>query len=54
MEVVEPQTSWILPMDYELDGQGFYFYAQHLLSKLVDSNIESFRTYKEKSLKSSV
>lgn len=50
MEVVEPHTSWILPMAYEVDGQVLELYAQHLLSQLVDLKEEKFGTYKGKSL----
>lgn len=50
MEVVEPRTSWIIPMGYEVEGHIIDAYAQHLLSKLVDKSKERFETYKEKSL----
>lgn len=51
MEVVEPGTSWIMPMGYEVDEQILELYTQHLLSKLVDPSEERFETYAKKSLK---
>lgn len=50
-EAVEPRTSWILRMGYEVDEHILELYAQHLLSQPVDPNEERFGTYKEKSLK---
>lgn len=51
MEVVEHRTSWIMPMGYEVEEEIIELYAQHLLSKPVDTFGERFETYAEKSLK---
>lgn len=48
MEEIEPRTVCILPMGYEVDAQKLEVYAQHLMSKLVDSNEPRFVTFKEK------
>lgn len=50
MEAIEPRTSWILPMGYEVEVHILDAYAQYLLRKLVDNSKERFSTYKEKSL----
>lgn len=46
MEVVEPRTSWIMPIGYEVEAQILDAYAQVSLRKLVDTSKEIFRTYK--------
>lgn len=50
IEVIEPRTSWIMPMGYEVEGHVLEAYTQHLLRKLVERSKERFDTYKEKRL----
>lgn len=51
MEVVDPITSWIMPMGYKVEEDILIVYVDHLLSKLVDPSVSRFGTFKEKSLK---
>lgn len=46
MKVVEPRTSWIIPIGYEVEEKILELYAQHLLGKPMDPNEEIFGTYK--------
>lgn len=48
MEVVEPRTSWVMPMGYEVEADLLIAYVDHLLSTPVDPNATRFRTFKEK------
>lgn len=50
MEVVEPRTTWIMPMGYEVNDDTLNAYAWHLFSKPVDKTKERFGAYKEKIL----
>lgn len=44
MEVVEPRTTWILPMGYEVEIHILDAYTQYLSRKLVDTSKELFGT----------
>lgn len=50
LEVVEKRNSWIMPMEYEVEGHVLDAYSQHLLRKLVDKFEEMFVNYNAKSL----
>lgn len=48
IEVVEPKTSWVMPMGYEVEADILISYVDHLLAQAVDSNVTRFGTFKEK------
>ncbi|XP_059067226.1 uncharacterized protein LOC131858157 [Cryptomeria japonica] len=50
MEVVDPNTTWVMPMGCEVKADLLVAYADHLLTQMVDTTTERFGTYKEKSL----
>lgn len=50
MGAVIPRTTWILPMGYEVYKDLLIAYVDHLLEQSVDTTIERFGTYKQKSL----
>lgn len=50
MEAVDPMTTWVMPIYYEVEEDILVAYANHLLPQLVDTTAERFGTYKEKSL----
>lgn len=47
MEAVKPRTICIMPMGYEVEEQILEMYAQHLLSKSIDTSKERFGTFFE-------
>lgn len=48
MEAIELRIVWFMPMGYEVSGDTLNVYAQHILSKLIDTTKERIGTYKEK------
>lgn len=51
MELVEPRTSWIMTMGYEVDELILDAYAQDILKRPIDPNEERLCTFKEKNIK---
>ncbi|XP_059076730.1 uncharacterized protein LOC131875992 [Cryptomeria japonica] len=50
METVDPRTTWVVPMGYEVEEDLVVGHAKYLLAQLIDTTIERFGTYKEKYL----